>query len=367
MIATNSDAMKRRNKRLILSLILKGEFSRVDLSNKTNLTKAAVTIIVDELINEGLVYEAQLLKTRSGRYPRLLKIKEGSIKAIGINITRNYVTLGLCDILGNIYFEESFPILSKNETIKKIISVIKDKEKENPDIFLNTIGIGVCSPGPVDTLNCTILNPPNFDTWHYENIGLRLSGSFNHKIFLQNVSSSVALCEKYFSKKEDNDNFMSLIVNEGIGASFILNSTLFKNPTELGHTSICYNGPKCRCGSYGCAENYASIPAILNGTKYKNWSEVIEANDTLIIDKEAMYLSTLINNALNMFSLDKVVLEGDINTSCDTLIDKIKQNLENKTLYKRSVKIEKGSKTSGVLCGAVTVFDDFLTSADFSK
>lgn len=367
MIATNSDAMKRRNKRLILDLILNGEVSRVDLSNKTNLTKAAVSIIVDELINEGFVCEAELLKTRSGRYPRRLKIKEGSIKAIGINITRKDVQIGLCDILGNIYFKESFPLLSKNKTIDKIISIIKNKEKEDKDLFLNTIGIGICSPGPVDTKNTTILNPPNFDDWHYENIGLRLKSTLNYKVFLENISSGVTLSEKYFSKKEDTNNFMSLIVNEGIGASFILNSTLFKNPTELGHTSICYNGPLCRCGSYGCAENYASIPAILNGTEYKNWNEVIDANDTSVIDKEAMYLSTLINNALNIFSLDKVVLEGDINTSDDILIDKIKKNLENKTLYKKSIEIEKGSKISGVLCSAVTVFDNFLNGTDFSK
>ena len=25
-----------------------------------------------------------------------------------------------------------------------------------------------------------------------------------------------------------------------------------------GHTSICYNGPRCACGNYGCLENYCS-------------------------------------------------------------------------------------------------------------
>ena len=57
--ATNASSMKEKNKRLILNLIRQNNFSRAEIAKETNLTKAAVTIIMEDLINDGLVLESK--------------------------------------------------------------------------------------------------------------------------------------------------------------------------------------------------------------------------------------------------------------------------------------------------------------------
>ena len=46
--ATNSPLMREKNEKIILSIINKGPVSRTDVAKKAGLTKAAVTIMVDD-------------------------------------------------------------------------------------------------------------------------------------------------------------------------------------------------------------------------------------------------------------------------------------------------------------------------------
>ena len=55
--ATNASIMRIRNEKTILSLIHREPISRVDIAKKTGLTKAAVTIITEDLIKRGIVRE----------------------------------------------------------------------------------------------------------------------------------------------------------------------------------------------------------------------------------------------------------------------------------------------------------------------
>ena len=61
--ATNANTMREKNRRLIIDLIRKDELSRADIAKKTSLTKAAVSIIVDDLVKCGLVKEFKSAET----------------------------------------------------------------------------------------------------------------------------------------------------------------------------------------------------------------------------------------------------------------------------------------------------------------
>lgn len=358
--ASNASIMKEQNKRLILNLIRQNEFSRADISKTTKLTKAAVTIIVEALINEGIVSETKSIEKGLGRRPFVLKLNAERLLAIGVNITRSFVELGISDINGNIICQKRLPNIQKTSTIKEISSCISKMIDETNVSSNDILGIGVTTPGPVDVQNTTILNPPNFDEWHYENIGLRLENITKKKVYLENISGGLTLYEKYFGIAQDMDDFLVLIIDDGIGSGIMLSSKLFRHVSELGHTSIRYDGIKCECGNYGCVEKYASIPAIIKGTKYKTWKDVVDADDENIIKKESEYLSCTIVNAINSFSVENIILEGEITYKADKLIKLIDERIKYNKLTKNTPKIYYGAKYTGVLCAAVTVFDNYL-------
>lgn len=360
MKATNASTMKEKNKRLILNLIRENSYSRADIAKITKLTKAAVTIITEDLIQDGIVLEKKTNNSGPGRKPLLLEINPQFMMAVGLNITRNYAELGIVDITGNIICEKKLSIQQKKTFFSEVEGSISDMIAKNNIPIDNIYGIGVTAPGPVDVPNKTILNPPNFDDWHYENIGLRLKNVIERNVYLENISGGLTLCEKYFGKAKDMDNFLVLVIDEGIGSGIMTGGKLLMSASELGHTSIAYNGIRCECGNYGCVEKYASISAILSGTNYNSWKEAVDADDVSLIEKEAEYLSCAIINAANLFSIENVILSGQINYKTDRLIHFIESKIKRNKIVAATPKVLPGSEYKGVVCAAVSVFDNYF-------
>ena len=358
--ATNASSMKEKNKRLILNLIRQNNFSRAEIAKETNLTKAAVTIIMEDLINDGLVLESKAEYTGLGRRPIILKLNPKAMMAVGLNLTRNYAEMGIVNIEGKIICEKKFDVYPKSKAIEEIEENIGKMITENNIADDSIYGIGITAPGLVDIQNTTILNPPNFNEWHYENIGLRLKDISDKNVYLENISGGITLCEKYFGIAKKMKNFLVLIVDDGIGSGIMTSGCLFRKASELGHTSIAFDGIKCECGNFGCVEKYASIPAILKGTNYKSWQEVIDSNDEKVIEKEAEYLSCAIINAANLFSVENVILEGGINYNPHKIINLIEEKLKRNRIVKKTPKVLSGSSYRGSVCAAVSVFDNYF-------
>lgn len=361
MNATNANTMKEKNRRLIIDLIRQSEASRAELAKVTSLSKAAVSIIVDELIRSGVVSESRPVETGVGRRPLRLTVNPDFLYAVGINITRSYAEVGIADIGGRVLCREVLAVHPKKEALLSIAETVERQIKETGISRDRIYGIGVTAPGPVDTVNTTILNPTNFEEWHYENIGLRLQNLLHTEISLENISGGLALCERYFGMAKELSDYLLLIVSDGIGSGIISSGRLIRSASEIGHTSIRYDGIPCECGNKGCIEKYASVPSILSGSKYQSWQEVIDAEDTRIIEREAEYLACGIINAVNLFGFDHIILEGEINYKPEKLICAIEERLRRNTVTKEVPSVLSGSAFGGVLCAASVVFDRFFS------
>lgn len=363
MKATNAGIMREKNKRLILNLILKNEYSRADISAKTGLTKGAVTIITEEMICDGIITETKAEETGTvGRRPLILKLNPKAMTAVGINITRSFAEIGVVDICGNIICEERLGVFPKDEALLNIRRTAKRMTAECGIPAERIYGIGVTAPGPLDSAKKEILAPTDFDGWHGVNLGTALEGAVcvEGEVYLENIAGGLALYEKYYGVAKHCDNFLALIVDDGIGAGIMTDGRLVRRISELGHTSIAYNGRPCKCGNFGCVERYASIPSILEGTGYSSWCEVIDRDDTALIEKEAEYLACAIVNAANLFSVESVILEGGINYRPEKLIRLIGEKIGRNRIVRRTPTLLSGSEYRGAVCAAVSVFDNYF-------
>ena len=337
--ATNSSLMKIKNEKIILSLINQSPISRVDISRKTGLTKAAVTIIVDDLIKRGIVVEALGESNSVGRKPVMLFLNEKAFYVFGINITRVDITVGFTDLGGNIVVQDVIPFCSPYKAFGEIKKIFDSQLGETGLDISSIYKMSVVTPGPVDVRGGVILTPPNFREWHNVAVVEKLRELTGLQGVLGNVSSAVALAEKYFGAAKGTENFMTIQVDEGIGSGIVINDSLFKGPCEVGHTSIKYDGEKCECGNCGCLEKYASIPRILEGTKYNSWREVVDAEDEFLIGKEAEYLSTAIMSANNVFDFEKIVICGDLSYKPQKITAMISEKMKNNTMSGKLCKV----------------------------
>lgn len=358
--ATNSALMRIRNEKIILSLINKGPVSRVDISKKTGLTKAAVTIIVDDLKQRGIVTEQNGKTDTVGRNPVLLYLNEKAFYMIGVNVTRRDITVGITDLGGNIVDKEAFPICPPDCAFVRIKEVIDKQIYENGIDVSDIYKLSVTAPGPVDAEYGVILNPPNFKEWHNIAVKDELQKLTGFEIVLENVSSATAVAEKYFGAASGCENFLVLRVDEGIGSGIFINDSLFKGPCELGHTSIRYDGEKCECGNRGCLEKYAAIPRLLENTEYKDWRHAVDSNAETLLEKEAGYLSAAIISANNIFRFDKIVLCGDLTYKPERITAKISNLLNRNMLSQNEFTVCAGKIKSKLKIAAAPAINDFF-------
>lgn len=380
--ATNSTHMKSSNRRLILNIVRKKPVSRAELARITGLTRAAITFIVDELINDGILIETGTAEADYGRKPVLLDLDPRSCYTVGVYISRDGCHIGIINIKGDVLekhkviLETSF---NADACLKVIIDNIKKIIADTAFPYEKFLGIGISSPGPVDINSGTILNPPNFNLWHNVNIVQELKKYFQLNICLENNSASLALAEKNYGRGAEFSSFMLLVVDTGIGAGIIMNDNLYHGVggfgSEVGHTSVDINGIQCSCGNKGCLEVYASIPAVLNNIQKheqnkQTWNVVVDgALDGSVVcleavDTEACYLSAGIVNAMNVLELEAVILTGDINYKPEMLIDRIRQNVNSlaitRDIHKLQVLNSSIVENSEVISAAAIIIEKFF-------
>ena len=359
--ATNASIMRIRNEKTILSLIHREPISRVDIAKKTGLTKAAVTIITEDLIKRGIVREDKSDESvKVGRTPMLLRFCGDSVYFTGVNIKRTCISVGMCDLCGKVIFEETSDVAAPEKAFSAIWDSIR-KNIEYHGIPKEKISvISVVTPGPVDTENGIILNPPNFRNWHGVNVFEEMAKYTDIPVMLSNVSSAWAVAENYFGSAKNSESFMTLINDEGIGAGIMLGGSLFKGSCEIGHISVKYDGERCECGNTGCLEKYASIPNILKGTKYKSWRECTRAKDERIINLEAEYLSAAIVTVSNIFNLDRTVLCGELAEDSDIFLRAVREKTFEKMILKKDFEIAAGAVRSLSLIACAIGIYNFL-------
>lgn len=354
---TNSSHMKFLNRQVILNIISKNPISRAELARMTGLTRAAISLLVDEFVNEGIVTEIGTTIAKFGRKPVLLDIKPDCYYSIGLDLSRSGCNCGIVDMKGKVKIKREILLTDKdlNNSIKAICEGIRKVISDSSIAEEKILGIGVSCPGPLDILNGIILNPPNFNLWHGINIAHLLNEKLHLKVFLENNSIALALAEKNFGRGTKYSNFFLMVVGTGIGAGIIINNKPYRGARgfggEIGHTSIDINGKVCNCGNIGCVEIYASIPAImkearLTDSNLKEWEDVVDRAEAgveicrKIINNEARYLSSGIVNAMNILDLDAVILTGKIRYKPKMLINKIKEYVDSFSITRDIQKID---------------------------
>ncbi len=366
--ATNSEIMKENNKKLILRLIMKGEYSRADISKVTGLTKAAVSIITEDLLQNNIITESDSDYIGVGRRPKILSINKDCYYTAGVNITRSSYEVGIHNFFGEVAISEKRAILdSPYEVMDDIYNVLMYQLKKmnlSPDELL---GIGITTPGPVDVKKLLVMTPPNFESWH--NISFDyLKNKFNDNvnIRLENISNACAIYEKYYDNNIKSDNYIVvLIADDGIGAGIVLDGSLYRGATgfagEFGHITVDFNGKLCTCGNRGCLECYASMSEILKGTSYNSWKAVINSNDESIIEKESKYLASALTSVINLLATDTVVLTGDIGYKSAKICGMIEEKLSRGLIAKNNISVISSPLKNAVAIAGSSVINYFLS------
>ncbi|HYW06959.1 MAG TPA: ROK family protein, partial [Longimicrobium sp.] len=209
-------------------------------------------------------------------------------------------------------------------------------------------GVGIGSPGPLNRKTGTVINTPNLG---WRNFPLRdlVANAVKLPCTLDNDANCATYGEWWLGAGRGTQTLVGLTLGTGIGGGIVLNGEIYHGCSdvagEIGHMTIDSNGRKCKCGNYGCLEQYASGPAIalravegieagsdtmltemVNGkldditaaTVYEA-AVLSDAYATEVMKDTARFLGAGIASIINILNPEMVVIAGGVTRAGDHL------------------------------------------------
>ncbi|WP_346200465.1 ROK family transcriptional regulator [Caldifermentibacillus hisashii] len=384
----NQQLVKQINKTLVLETILhEAPISRADISQKVGLNKGTVSSLVNELLEDQLIYESGPGQSSGGRRPVILLFNDKAGFSIGIDLGVNYILGVLTDLRGNIIVEvnKKLTVRSYEVVIEILQSVISDLINAAPQSHYGIVGIGIGVPGLVNN-DGEILVAPNLG-WKNINLREEIENCFDIPVLIENEANAGAYGEKLYGAGKENDNILYISAGIGIGIGIILNGELFYGMNgfsgEAGHMIVQVNGKDCTCGSSGCWELYASEKALLEEARKLKLTSITEetlsielllelansGNEDIInlFHSIGMYLGVGINNIINIFNPEQVIIGNRLAMAKDWLEKSIEKFIKNHTMkYHQKdliISFSKHAYYSAAIGVSAQMIDQFLNNA----
>ncbi|MBI5964295.1 MAG: ROK family transcriptional regulator [Chloroflexi bacterium] len=336
--------------------------SRTDLAEQMGLTRAAVTLIVNDLLENGVILEAESRAIPNGRPPVVLEInpKRGLVAAVDMGAT--HVNIALSDFSAKIIEETSLPFDIKQgpqiclTEVKRILHELLDRYGVGISQIM-AVGVGV--PGPVIKDAGMVMSPPIMPGWDGYPIRKTLEKEWGCPVSLNNDAELGALGEWAYGAGRGEKNLAFIKVGSGIGAGLIINQQIYGGTTgsagEIGHITIDENGPLCTCGNHGCMEAFAGGNAIAlqarklvesgKRTLLSNApSKDLTAQDVAdcarrgdlpsqeIIMRAGTFIGIAIAGLVNLFNPSAVIIGGGVAQAGDLLTTPIRQAVREHSL-----------------------------------
>lgn len=371
--ARNAEYTKDYNRKMFLRLLRAQPLSRSEIARRMGLSRAAASLIADELMALGLVREVTPGGKPLGRNPVPLCLVAQGAYAIGVFLNREGCRVGIVDFCGNVLAQRRLTDITP-ERIPSLAGAIRDMAAAHGIPEGKLVGVGVSAPGPLDGEKGRILNPPGFESWHRTDVVQLLQAQLRIPVYLANDASCLAQYSMGKPETRGSENYLLLLVDRGIGSGVVLRGKVLKGAGfftgELGHTSIAFDGRKCGCGNQGCLEAYASVPNLLRGSSFSSWQQVMDSQNLPeaqeLLRREVGYLTAGIVNLANLVSIDTVLLAGDLLYRGEETAALLEAEINPRLLRRESVPICVHSACSGpdvpIVAAAELAFGWFLRS-----
>jgi glucokinase-like ROK family protein len=372
--ASSSKIIKNLNKHAVLDLIrfTPGGVSRAELAQRMELSRAAMTAIVNDLLGSDVIHETESRSAQSGRPPIILEINSNRGRVIGIDMGASHLSIILTDFGARVIDEIEIPFRvadGPDVCINQANILMEDLLKKNQLTLENISALGIGVPGPIASDAGTVFAPPIMPGWDGYPIQARLEEKWGIPVSLNNDAELGALGEWAYGIGRAENYLAYIKVGSGVGSGLLLNGQIYRGATgsagEIGHLTIEENGPLCDCGNFGCLEALAGGKAIARQGQEAiqkgqrtllssmGPAESITARDVAsaarrgdlvsqkIIANAGRYLGIAIAGLVNLFNPRTIIVGGGVAQIGDLLLQPIRDTVSRRSLRAsaRTVKI----------------------------
>jgi len=351
---------KKHNRDLVLKTIFEAQtISRAQIARITRLTRPTVSDLINALLAEGLVEEVGLGSSMGGKSPILLSLVKDSRYMISLNLAYDQFCGAVVNLRGEVKAMESLPV-SGRDGDQALGLVYEILDRLTGLDWKPLVGIGVGTPGLINTRDGLIVNAVNLD-WQHLPLARLIQERYHLPAHILNDSQAAAIGEYvYGGGYAADENLVVINVRQGIGAGILINGRLFQGDGggagEIGHVVVQENGLQCRCGKRGCLETLAGTRAVVErarmlrtevpsagrwrdpaGITLDSLVEAFGAGDALaqrVVLDAAHYLGVSIASLVSTLNIHRFVLTGDMTRFGAPWLEAVRQATAHATLSK---------------------------------
>ncbi|MEN2981458.1 MAG: ROK family transcriptional regulator [Thermus sp.] len=264
----DTQEIRRLNRRAILGHLRRGPLTRAELSRLTGLAKSAVSRLVDELLQEGLLEEGAFTSPPVGRPGTLLHLRPRARFALGAEVGVEGTVLLALDWRGEVLWTQEWrhaPQAGPKERLERLWQEVLPRAQ-------GALGLGFTLPGVVVGLR--LIKAPNLG---WEDLDLKpLLAPLPFPVLPENDAKASALSEVFFHGEA---NLAYLVLSTGLGVGVVAEGRLLRGTGgaagEVGHWLGSGETP-CACGRRGCLERELGLGSLLAryralGGKAEDW------------------------------------------------------------------------------------------------
>ncbi len=363
MLTGNQELIRDINTESVVRTIIQdGPISRAAIAARLGLTKATVSAIVQVLLDRSLIREIGSDDTKKGRKPILLQINKECGYIVALDLAADAITLMTANLIGENCTLRQYPAPEEADLPAFLLTHIQEAVDALPASDYGLLGIALGIHGVVHHNKIVFLPYSS-----YENMDLvtPLEDHFHVPVLMENEANLSVLGE--WAHCHNTNEMLYISIHSGIGVGIIMRSQLVKGKNgyagEFGHSIIEIDGRPCPCGNHGCLEQYASERALfadLSAIKQipvtaEVFGALYRENDSdahLLMERFIKYMSIGINNLLNTFNPDIIVLNSVLNMYHPGLCTDIMEHLHNK-MKKYCRLVPSSLQDTAVLLGGV--------------
>lgn len=257
----------------------RGPTSRIDIAGTLELTRAAVTIITNEMIEQGIIQEIGEYRHVSEKAPRgrkkiLIDINHHYKFVVGVSIEENLLSVGLSTLSGAVLDKRNVEITSdtKYERIEDFIaSSVKEILSDNCLTEQNILGIGFgIFPTMYERLGIKMVDAePDYSTAF-----AKVREFTQLPLVFDNSVKGTAMANIDFQKTKDLNRHNIAFLHYGNTIHFVvtnLNEPIVSYDNRTNFVDKMIINPNadtvCECGRRGCVENELTPMAVARKLK----------------------------------------------------------------------------------------------------
>jgi predicted NBD/HSP70 family sugar kinase len=240
MKTADPELMRAINRFHVMDAIRRfGPVSRVEISERTELSPTTVSAITAALLDDKLIATLQLGELRDasrGRPRVMLRLNPEAARVVGVKLAPDVITVAVTDFCAEVLGKLSLPIRIHRQTPAVVADLVEDGVRRcvsDANLEMKDIaGICVGLPGVVANATGVCRQSPIFPERDVA-FGDLLTRRLGVAVSVDSDANLVALAEHWFGQGRELSDFLVISVERSLGLGILHGGELFRGANGL--------------------------------------------------------------------------------------------------------------------------------------